>query len=223
MALEKATIEKFADQDPDARSKSESIQVLFNPTEYQLAQSNQFAEVAVPGLSAPLLQFGRGNARTLTMQLFFDTYEEGIDVRDYTNRVLKLLAIDSHLHAPPICRFVWGDLVFICVLEQANQRFTLFLDNGTPVRATMDVTLKEFLDRTKQAANQQSADFDKTHIVQKDEAMFHLANRYFGDPAQWRLIAEHNGIDNPLVLTPGKALKIPAITERTMERGRGTH
>lgn len=215
MALEKATIEKITGQNKDV------IKVLFNPTEYQLTQSNQFAEVAVPGLGAPLLQFGRGNARTLTMQLFFDTYEAGIDVRTHTRKIIDLLEIDSHLHAPPICKFVWGDLVFICVLEQANQRFTLFLSNGTPVRATMDVTFKEYWDRTEQGARLQSADFDKTHIVQRDEKLFQIAHRYLGDPALWRIIAEHNRIVDPLSLTPGQALRIPAITDRTKEQSRG--
>jgi len=216
MALEKAIIENYIGQ-------PESIEVLFNPTEYQLATSNQFAEVAVPGLGAPLLQFGRGNARTLTMQLFFDTYEKRTDVRIYTKKIISLLAIDSHLHAPPICKFVWGHLIFICVLEQANQRFTLFLSDGTPVRATMDVTFKEFWDETEQGGRLQSADFDKTHIVTRGEQLFHLANLYFGDPALWRIIAEENGIDDPLGgLSPGKALRIPAITNGSMERNRGT-
>jgi hypothetical protein len=80
VTLEKATIERYI-------PGGESVDVLFNPTEYQLSQSNQFAEVAVPGLGAPLLQFGRGNARTLSMQLFFDTYEQRTDVRQHTRKI----------------------------------------------------------------------------------------------------------------------------------------
>ena len=57
------------------------IPVMFNPPEYQLQVTNQFAEVGIPGLGSSLLQFVRGSAQTLTMELFFDTTDEGIDVR----------------------------------------------------------------------------------------------------------------------------------------------
>ena len=47
MALEKAIIKRYI---PDG----ETIAVLFNPNEYRLGKSNQFTEVGVPGLAAPL-------------------------------------------------------------------------------------------------------------------------------------------------------------------------
>ena len=61
----------------DRRSSTPARQfpVLFNPEEYTLNQDNNFASQAVPGLSAPLLQFVNGNLQTLEMELFFDTYE----------------------------------------------------------------------------------------------------------------------------------------------------
>ena len=52
---------------------SVNIPVMFNPTEYQLQKTNQFAEVGIPGLGSSLLQFVKGDAQTLTMELFFDT------------------------------------------------------------------------------------------------------------------------------------------------------
>lgn len=201
MALEKATIEPYIG--------GESIEVLFNPTEYQLTQSNQFNEVAIPGLAAPLIQFGRGNARSLSMQLFFDTYEDGSDVRKHTQKLINLLKIDDELHAPPVCQFTWGDLTFVGVLEQANQRFTLFLSNGIPVRATVDVTFKEFWDEKEQGGRLQSAHFAKRYVVQLGETLSSIAGRKYGDPTLWRKIAEANNIDDPLDLRPGQVLVIP--------------
>jgi hypothetical protein len=205
MALEKATIEYTA------TGTKETITVLFNPTEYRINKSNQFAEVAIPGLEAPPLQFIRGNARTLTMQLFFDTYEKGSDVRQHTGKILKLLEIDNELHAPPICHFNWGQLNFIGVLERADQRFTLFLSNGTPVRATVDVSFKEYLETDAQGRQLSSADFTRRHLVQLGETLSSIAGREYGDPGLWRPIAEENGIDDPLALQPGQLLVIPAL------------
>jgi len=207
MTLEKATIQRY---NPDSgTTEGDPLKVLFNPTEYRLNKSNQFAEVAIPGLEAPPLQFVRGNAQTLSMQLFFDTYEQGQDVRVYTKQIVDLLKVDPELHAPPICLFVWGDLKFVGVLERANQSFKLFLSSGVPVRATVDVAFKEYL--AGQPGDRQSADFTKRYVVRRGDTLSGIADQKYGDPTLWRPIAEENSIDDPLSIRPGQVLIIPAI------------
>lgn len=198
-------------------SKDSDIAVLFNPTEYRVSKSNQFAEVAIPGLSAPMLQFGHGNAQTLSMQLFFDTYDPVVsdnkdqDVRLHTSKLTKLLAINEKLHAPPICQFSWAKFVFIGVLQQADVRFTLFLPSGVPVRATADVTFKEFYDGRNDTGMLQSANFAKQRIVRAGDTLSGIAAELYHDATKWRHIAEANNLPNPLVLQPGLVLIIPAI------------
>lgn len=197
-----------------------SVEVLFNPTEYRVSKSNQFAEVGIPGLSAPLLQFGRGNAQTLTMQLFFDTYDprhaEGRygkdqDVRLYTARVTDLMKLNSELHAPPVCQFSWGHFSFIAVVQQADVRFTLFLPSGVPVRATVDVTFKQFFDGTEERGLLQSANYTKHYVVRPGDTLAAIAADKYEDPAKWRPIAAANQLDDPLAIYPGQVLMIPAI------------
>jgi len=192
------------------KGKEKTIKVLFNPNEYRLNKANQFAEVAIPGLAGPPLQFVRGKARTLSMQLFFDTYTYygSADVRDYTKKIVDLLKIDDKLHAPPICHFNWGDLNFVGVLERADQRFTLFLPDGKPVRATVDVSFKEYYEGTQKL---ESADFAKHYVVMRGDTLSSIAGEKYGDPRLWRPIAEKNSMDDPLALKPGQVLVIPAI------------
>src|SRR5262245_30598947 len=108
----------------------ESLQALFNPEEYTINQDNNFASQAIPGLSGPLLQFVHGNQRTLEMELLFDTWDSPEvskrDVRELTNRVVKLMKIDPDLHAPPVLRVSWASLQFDCVLARVSQKFILF-------------------------------------------------------------------------------------------------
>ena len=204
MALEKAVI---------TPSGGRGIPVLFNPTQYGLDKSNQIAEIGIPGLGAPILQYVRGNTRTLSMELFFDTYEQQTDVREHTDRIYELLAIDADTHVPPVCTFTWGAFNFDCVLDRVGGRFTLFLSDGTPVRATLTVTLKEFIDVAIEvrANPTQSADHIKTGTVRRGDTLSSIAAAEYGDPAQWRPIAQANGIDNPRVLEPGRVLVIPPL------------
>ena len=51
--------------------------VKYAPAELTLVKGAQFAEVAIPGLELPVLQFIRGDATTLSMDLFFDSTEGG--------------------------------------------------------------------------------------------------------------------------------------------------
>ena len=190
------------------------IPVMFNPPEYQLQVTNQFAEVGIPGLGSSLLQFVRGSARTLTMELFFDTTDLGIDVRVHTGLVLGLTSLNSETHAPPPLLFVWGSLIFPCVLESVTQTFDFFNTLGMPLRARLNVTLKEHdtLEDILGSNQLLSADRTKQWIFKKGDTLQRIAAQEYGDPNKWRPIAEANNIDNPLTIAVGRALKVPALT-----------
>jgi len=125
--------------------KNTRIEVLYFPSEYSLEKSNTFSEVAIPGLESPYLQFVKGNAGSITLELFYDSYEKGIDVRELTGKITDLINIDPTIHAPPPLQFIWGlnsKEPFNCVLERVTKRFTMFNSDGKPVRARLNITLK---------------------------------------------------------------------------------
>jgi hypothetical protein len=209
VALEKALIK------PEAPRGAPPIPALFNPNQYGLEASNQFTETAVVGQSAPVLQYVGGGSRVLSMELFFDTYEQRTDVRRHTDRIYGLLAIEPTTHVPPVCTFTWGRFSFRCVIERVSGRFTLFLDNGTPVRAALTVSLKEYVNAGSSARARplQSADHRKTTEVLRGDTLSAIAAREYDDPALWRPIARANQIANPRVLEPGRLLVVPALAE----------
>ncbi|MBL9135545.1 MAG: LysM peptidoglycan-binding domain-containing protein [Verrucomicrobiales bacterium] len=190
--------------------------VCFNPTEYTVAKRTSYAEAAIPGLDSPMLQFSRGEARTLSVELMLDTctYDEGKDVRtEYVKPLESFLLVDGELHAPPPCKLVWGSLEFIGLPESLSTRFVLFQDDGTPVRARATLSFKEYIPISVQLANtpRSSPDRRKTHQLKRGETLWHLANEAYGDPALWRVIAEANEIDKPRAILPGTTLVIPAL------------
>jgi Contractile injection system tube protein/LysM domain len=199
------------------RHTGESFRALFNPEEYTINKDNNFASQNVPGLSGPLLQFVNGNLRTLEMELLFDTWDspdlQKRDVRDLTNRVVKLMAIDPDLHAPPVLRVSWASLQFDCVLARVSQKFILFADNGAPVRARLTVTFNEFIDAEREAKeiNRQTADFSKIHVVTVGETLSGIATSFYENPQMWRPIAIANEIADPREIAPGQTLRIPTL------------
>src|SRR5258708_40352543 len=79
------------------------IEVQFNPTEMTFAKSAQLAEVGIPGIDAPIQQFVRSQAEKLTLELFFDTTQMGMDtvatiVTTLTDQSYSLVKITYLLH-----------------------------------------------------------------------------------------------------------------------------
>jgi hypothetical protein len=211
------------------------LSVNFNPTEYTLNKGAQIAEIAIPGLDSPILQFVRGQTETLSLDLFFDSTDSGMDdsaesVTTLTDQFYQLVKIDGQTHAPPICFFSWGATFpgqrnyastgsqgrygFKCLVESVRQRFTLFSPQGVPLRATLTVSLKEYKTLSEQIAelNMLSADHTHSHVVQIGETLAQISSSVYNDPTQWRAIATANSLTNPLDLTPGATLQIPPLT-----------
>lgn len=207
MALAKATIINL--------ENNEQFPVMFNPEEYALETGNSFAEIGIPGLAKSPIQYVRGNLRTLQMELFFDTYEQKRDVRAETRRISNFLEKNPTTQAPPILLFSWGSLQFKCVLESAAQRFIMFLNDGTPVRARLNVTFKEFEQVEVEVQHGLFIGPPTVRNIIEGDRLEQLAYEFLGDPGAWREIAIANNIDNPLQLTPGMALIMPPGKTKT--------
>lgn len=208
------------------------VPVLFNPEEYTVSKSVNFAQTSVPGLSAPIIQFVSGGLQTLEMELLLDTYEEhregsrvrnraGDDVRALVRAITDLMSIDPTTHTPPVLLFTWASLSFTCVLAQARQRYTMFLPDGTPVRARLSVTFNEFrnVDLEAKEVKRETADYSKIYEVVQGETLANIAWRSYGDPALWRPIALRNHLDDPRRLEVGARLVVPQLPYQEPESG----
>ncbi len=211
---------------------SDKIPVMFNPTDYTVTQGVNYAQATVPGLSQPLLQFINGNTPTLAMELFLDTNEAvkvngktvaaaGSDVRTLTQQVTNLMAIDSTTHAPPVLVFTWSSLSFTCVLAQAAQKFVLFLPDGTPVRARLQVSFQGYNNSTTESkeVKRQTADYSKTWTVSQGDTLSKIAAVVYGNAALWRPIGMNNGLDDSIALTIGQQLLVPQLPYQNPETG----
>lgn len=213
------------------------VKVQFNPTELTLNKSVEIANIDIPGLDMPLLQFVRGQTETMSLDLFFDSTDEagigedGAPVTKKTDEFYQLIKIDPRTHAPPICRFVWGPATFPgsnltaqwasqnrengfqCLVESVKQQFTMFSPKGVPLRAKLTVSLKEYrsLDQQIDAIRFESPDLTHAHAVREGDTLSKIAFEVYNDPRQWRAIAALNRLDDPLNLEPGTILEIPPI------------
>ena len=217
--LKKATITVLEGDD-----KGKVIGVLFNPAEYSFERSNSYKATPIPGLSSPILQFVNGEADQLSMELFLDDYTdpEGPTSRERkeSNPVMtrirdlsKLLLVDSKIHAPSPVRFNWGPMEFSAIIEKMGRKVTMFQPDGTPARATLSVTFKEYrtLRQQVESPRRESADKSKRRVVVGLESLWLLAAREYNDPNEWLRIAQANDLDDPREIAPGDWLDLPPM------------
>jgi hypothetical protein len=227
MALAKLTIRKVNPQEPVG------FEVLFNPNTYTVTKPVTWSpprtasgapEMTNATTNAPMLLFGGGGSRVLSLELFFDVTEMAgaatpvNDVRVLTNKITALTLIDQDTRPapqPPTCEVTWGtqpkgsDFPFVGVVSNLVQRFTLFRNTGEPVRATLTVTFTEFLDPV---VDLRGTDPElTTRVVKRGDTLSGIAGEVYRDPTRWRVIAEANGLDDPRSLRIGATLGIPKI------------
>lgn len=142
MSLEKITIVPLEGSLP-------SVSAQYNPKELSFSKSVQYQDEDGAGRDYPTVQFTQGQAISISVELFFDHYESGGDVRGDASTVLAMCMIDDSLNRPPMVELVWGGAnpafngaKFYGVIESANVKYTMF-DGAKPVRASISVTIKQ--------------------------------------------------------------------------------
>lgn len=217
--LKKATITVLAGSD-----KGKVISVLFNPAEYSFERTNAYKSLPIPGLGTPLMQFINGELDTLSMELFLDDYTdpEGPTSREKKEAkplltrlkdISKLLEIDRDLHAPSPVRFNWGPMEFVAVIDKLGRKVTKFHPDGTPARASLSVSFKEYrtLRRQMEEPRRESADKSKRRVVVGRDSLWLMAAREYDNPREWVRIANENDLDDPRDIAPGDWLRIPPM------------
>ena len=103
--------------------------------------------------------------------------------------------------------------VFVVSSVYSTTATTMFNQLGTPVRATLNVTFKQYMkpsDIAKMKPNE-SPDTAKYRTVHQGDSLWSFSSREYGQCEQWRVIAEANGIENPRLMDTGRMIKLPAL------------
>lgn len=202
------------------------VKCLFNPKEYTFSKQNNWKDQQT-GNNVPQIEFGGGQPASLQMELFFDTYAQAKaggapkDVRkEYTDKIWKLMIVDPKLvdaknkkGRPPKVIFQWGQTwLFKAVIASITQKFTMFIHDGTPVRATLNVTFRQVEDEgalAKQNPTSGGTGGERLWTVSEGDTLGWIAHKEYGDTTKWRQIAEANRLARVRRLPAGLVLVIP--------------
>lgn len=202
------------------------VHCMFNPYEYTISQSNTFKEQDIANTTnTPKAELSKIGAQTLKLNLLFDAFEEleaisRQDVVRETKKLWKFMSAKPEAQSgdrndkryTPLVAFHWGTFYFVACITNMSQKYTLFTQNGTPVRAQVDITFIQYADiddYPKQNPTSGEGPVNRLHQVVAGDRLDLIANHVYHDPSKWRLIAAYNNLLHPNDIRPGQLLTIP--------------
>jgi hypothetical protein len=230
MTLQKAQIK------PEPNG-GDPVDVMFNPDQITYTKQANWNFQHANGQTLPGGAFTGGVPPTLQVTLIFDGTEDGRDVAKIVDKLSAMTRVNSDLsngtvssggahphqvspsqqHRPPTVQFTWGTfLSFKAAITKMISRFTLFLDDGTPVRASVDVTFTQIVDQEffpPQNPTSGGRTGERIHRLAPRETLDQVAYAAFGQTGLWRALAAFNGIDDPLRLQAGDPILLPASVD----------
>jgi hypothetical protein len=213
----------------ELKDGSKRLECMFNPREYTVSKSSTWHKTPAKGAkSAPKPEFVGANPRSMQMELFLDAWEASGDVSKAIDTLMDWTtpthdSLSDNKPNPPIVVFHWGvtaSASFDAYIKQVSAKYTMFEADGTPVRATVNLSLEEVPADPPPKTNPSSGGVAgrRTHLVTGADTLHSIAQAEYGNAALWRGLAELNAIDDPLRVRPGTTLMIPpaiAAAERS--------
>lgn len=216
--FQKAYISTY-DMDKRDINTDKKQQVDFNPATYTISSQNQYQtnRAGLGKKSRIEYSFLKGMSATLSFELVFDSYVHGADegsmenVNDKLKKLRGFAKKDSDKHAPPYVIFVWGNLSFAGVITSISETFTMFLGDGKPVRAKVNMTITGCRTEDIPPIPNHSPDRTRLYTVAEDDTLWSIADDKYSSCYDWIYIAIKNRIDNPRKLEISRRLVIPSL------------
>ena len=149
------------------------MDVMFNPDTYSVESTAEYSSATDISARMDFLQFSKLSARTLTLDLYFDTvngssgmsdimsgvsaqlkelfFNSAEDVRPMIDKLHKLIELQNNEETtPPVVEFQWGSFRFRGVITSMKEKYDMFLPDGRPVKATVSVTMRDYFGMAKE-------------------------------------------------------------------------
>lgn len=220
---------------------AETYTVQVNPSSYTLNHVLDYSYHHGQGFSATEAVYAKSQPIQLDFEFLFDgtgvipkpaplgdiplvgaiasalSPSEPFVVKDEIDKFNKLVYnVKGKIHRPRALLLVWGSLVFPCVLKSVDYRFTLFSEDGMPLRAVAKCTFRESIPRSEQIRRDDATSPDLTHLrdVRDSDTLPLLAYDIYGNSQLYLEVARVNKLINFRRLRPAIRLSFPPLDKQ---------
>lgn len=207
-------------------TKLKPFELMLNPENYTVQSNVHYTDDAADGnTSGAGSKFKYVAAKEITLGTFIldvtgavpftlsALYGSMKEVIDHLENVVY--NFDGEIHRTPIVLVEWGILSYKAELKSMSVKYTLFAENGDPLRAEVTLSMQEYLTEEEKAAREKKSSPDLTHFVEVKvgDTLPLMCNRIYKDCSYYREVAEINGLHDFCHLTPGTFLYFPPLVD----------
>jgi nucleoid-associated protein YgaU len=212
--------------------------VLVNPSSYTLSHLINYSRQRGQGYSASEALYSDSSPVSLNFEFLFDasgvipppsevgdvplvgaiasalSSSQPYVVMDEIKRFNSLVYnYSGDIHRPRQLQLAWGSLVFNCVLSTLSYRFTLFKQDGTPLRAVASCAFCESVPDAVRVRKDNASSPDLTHIrdIQDGDTLPLLAYQIYGNANLYLEVARANKLIDFRRLRSATRLQFPPV------------
>jgi nucleoid-associated protein YgaU len=214
----KATLSVLEPKPGGQTATLDRIELPFNPKEWSITHAAEWKSETTKK-SAPPPEFKGPKPASANVEIFLDESDRSNgDISKTVNRLKALVnpepnSVSSNKPSAPHVLFEWGKAItFRGYVDSVAVKYTMFRGQGTPIRGTVTVAMKEFpVAKGKQNPSSGGRTGHRTHRMVAGDTLASVAYSVYGNPNRWRHLAEANGIDDPLRVREGVVLHVPPL------------
>lgn len=220
-ALKKMEIFSYSDE--KFETLEETFTALLNPESYSQKYQVKYAEEQSSGTSGMQLKFDKIEPQTMEFEFLFDQTGalSGTDpskngVEDDIEAFKSLtLGYDGNIHRTRYLKLVWGTLLFKCCIENLDVTYKLFKPDGTPLRATIKASFKEFKEDERRVAEENANSPDLTHVrmVYAGDHLPNMVHKIYGEKKYYPQVARFNNLTSFRNLEEGQNIILPPLNK----------
>jgi hypothetical protein len=195
---------------------------MVNPENYTIDLKMETKGGQGQGTSGKQQKFSFKQPEEFTFEFLFDNTgiidgkpkKAGIadDLKKLQDMAFKL---DGKVHEPRHIHLIWGTLDFKGRITGMTINYKLFNPDGSPIRATVKVTIKKSIEEKERTAEERKSSPDLTHrrIIRRGESLPWLCNIIYGDPKYYIQVARANHISDFRNIKEGTEIFFPAFAK----------
>lgn len=123
--------------------------------------------------------------------------------------------IDGKIHRPRFLEINWGTLIFPCTLKSIDLNYTLFEENGDPLRVKLNCTFSRYTSKEESARFNRLSSADLTHLrlIQPGDRLDLMTFKIYNDSKYVLEVARANGLTSirNIKHLVGKEIQFPPL------------
>lgn len=125
-------------------------------------------------------------------------------------------SMNGEIHRPRFLKIFWGELKFPCILTNLDINYTLFDEEGKPIRAKISTTFVNYVAQEERVAreNKRSPDLTQIRGVNEGDRLDLMTYKIYNESQYLLQIAKANKLTSIRNITPGLELKFPPFDKQ---------